>query len=245
MGDERSTRQQTTSSQRFEHSTHQRQAEYATERAKILFGCYRRGDANDPDTYVAAVAMVLSKYAVEVIKAVTDPYSGLPSRKKENGYSGMPDVADVREACDNEATRIARMERYRVLPAPDFTRARLPRPAAAPGDLATVFMPNSNPRFAELAEWAKTADVRKWKYDGRAGIVVSYDTWDQRPAAIKRLVEASETLIDRATATVIRDQPPPDFSTEPGAINNTMTHDLVSEWDDDQPAHPPQREAAE
>lgn len=192
MGDERSTRPQTTSSQKSERSTHQRQAEYATERAKILFGCYRRGDANDPDTYVAAVSMVLSKYAVEVIKAVTDPYSGLPSKKKENGYSGMPDVADVREACDNEATRIARMERYRVLPAPDFTRARLPRPAPAPGDLATVFVPDSNPRFAALVEWAKTADPRKWKYDGRAGIVVSYDTWDQRQVTLRRPIATAE-----------------------------------------------------
>lgn len=243
MGDERSTKPQTTSSQRSERSTLQRQAEYATERAKILFGCYRRGDANDPDTYVAAVAMVLSKYAVEVIKAVTDPYSGLPSKKKESGYSGMPDVADVREACDYEATRIARMERYRALPAPDFNRPRLAKPAPSPGDLATVFVPESNPRFAMLVEWAKTADQRKWKYDGRAGIVVSYDTWDQRPAATRRLVEASAAILDRATATVMKDEAL-EFDVEPSALNH-VTHELVSDWDDEQPHHPPQSEAAE
>lgn len=198
MGDEPYTRPQTTSSQRSEHSTRQRQAEYATERAKILFGCYRRGDANDPDTYVAAVAMVLSKYAVEVIKAVTDPYSGLPSKKKENGYSGMPDVADVREACDDEATRIARMERYRVLPAPDFSRARLAPPPPMPGDLATVFVPETNPRYLALVEWTKTADPRLWKFEGRPGIWVSFDTWDQRQTVAKKLADVTKEILPPA-----------------------------------------------
>jgi len=143
--------------------------------------------------------MVLSKYAVEVIKSVTDPYSGLPSKKKENGYSGMPDVADVREACDNEATRIARMERYRVLPAPDFSRARLAPPRPAPGDLATVFVPENNPRYAALVDWAKTADARLWKFDGRRGICVSYDTWDQRPTSTRSLADITKPLVEGAT----------------------------------------------
>lgn len=83
-----------------------------------MFGCYRRGDANDPDTYVAAVAMVLSKYPADIIKTVTDPYSGLPARKNENGYSGLPDVADVKEACEAEAVRAERIKRYAALPKP-------------------------------------------------------------------------------------------------------------------------------
>jgi hypothetical protein len=162
-----------------------RQEEYATERANLLFGCYRRGDANDPDTYVAAIAMILSKYAVEVIKEVTDPYSGLPSKKKENGYSGMPDVADVREACDDEANRIARMDRYSKLPAPDFSRPRLAAPQRVPGDLATIFVPESNPRYAALLEWSKTADGRKFKFEQRPGIWVSHDIWDARQTAAR------------------------------------------------------------
>src|SRR3990167_5280588 len=70
---------------------------YAAERARLLFGCYRRGDANDPDTYVAAVTAVLAHFSAEVVKAVTDPYSGLPGRKSESGWTGMPDVAEVKE----------------------------------------------------------------------------------------------------------------------------------------------------
>lgn len=208
MGDEPYTTRHTTSSQRSDHSTQNLQAEYAAERAELMFGCYRRGDANNPDTYVAAVAMVLSKFSVEVIKAVTDPYSGLPSKKKENGYSGLPDVADVREACDDEAGRIARMDRYRQLPAPDFNRKRLAAPQRAPGDLATVFVPESNPRYQALLEWSKTADGRKFKFEQRPGIWVAHDIWDARQIAARMsalkpvplTIEASDLLNTRATA---------------------------------------------
>lgn len=128
--------------------------------------------------------MVLSKYAVEVIKAVTDPYSGLPSKKKENGYSGMPDVADAREACDDEANRIARMDRYRQLPAPNFDRVRLAAPQRVPGDIATIFVPASNPRYQALLEWSKTADGRKFKFEQRPGIWVAHDIWDERQSLV-------------------------------------------------------------
>jgi hypothetical protein len=201
MGDEPYTTQQKTSSQRSDRSTQNRQEEYATERANLLFGCYRRGDANDPDTYVAAVAMVLSKYAVEVIKAVTDPYSGLPSKKKENGYSGMPDVADVREACDDEANRIARMERYRQLPAPDFDRPRLAAPPRQPGDLATIFVPESNPRYPALLEWSKTADGRKFKFETRPGIWIAHDIWDERQSVVGFDSRSLFTRLDTAHPT--------------------------------------------
>lgn len=154
--------------------------------------------------------MILSKYAVEVIKAVTDPYSGLPSKKKENGYSGMPDVADVREACDDEANRTARMDRYRQLPTTDFSRPRLAAPQRVPGDLATIFVPASNPRYAALLKWSETADGRKFKFEARPGIWVAHDIWDMRqsvvrmdiPAGLKPLTldnDASDLLNSRAT----------------------------------------------
>jgi hypothetical protein len=36
-------------------------ASYAAERARLLLGCYRTGDANDPETYVAAITAILSR----------------------------------------------------------------------------------------------------------------------------------------------------------------------------------------
>lgn len=71
---------------------------YAAKRARLLFGCYRKGDANDPDTYVAAITAVLSRYPEEVIKAVTHPAKGLPIRT-----NFLPTVREVHEACEDAA----------------------------------------------------------------------------------------------------------------------------------------------
>lgn len=73
---------------------HARQTEYAAERARLLLGCYRTGDANDPETYVAAVTAVLAKYPEEVMTEVTHPATGLPRLK-----SWLPTVKEVYDAC--------------------------------------------------------------------------------------------------------------------------------------------------
>jgi hypothetical protein len=70
-------------------------AEYAMERARTMFGCYRKGDAHDPDTYVAAVAAVLAEYPDDTIWTVTDPRAGLPSK-----VGWLPTVKEVRDACE-------------------------------------------------------------------------------------------------------------------------------------------------
>jgi hypothetical protein len=71
---------------------------YAAERARLLFGCYRTGDANDPATYVAAVTAVMSRFPEEIITQVTHPDTGLPS----TGKGWLPTVKEVKDAC-NEA----------------------------------------------------------------------------------------------------------------------------------------------
>lgn len=70
---------------------------YATERARLLLGCYRSGDANDPETYVAAIAAMLAHYPEQIITDVTHPVSGLPSQK-----SWLPTVKEVRDACEDQ-----------------------------------------------------------------------------------------------------------------------------------------------
>lgn len=62
-----------------------------------MFGCYPKGQANDPDTYTAAIAAVLAEYPADVICTVTDPRTGLPRRLK-----WLPAVAEVADACDAE-----------------------------------------------------------------------------------------------------------------------------------------------
>lgn len=60
-----------------------------------MFGCYRKADANDPETYAAGVAAILSEYPPEIIDYVCDPRTGLPRRLK-----WLPTMAEIAEACD-------------------------------------------------------------------------------------------------------------------------------------------------
>lgn len=100
-------------------------AGYATERARTLFGCYRKGEAHDPDTYVAAIAAVLAEYPEETIWTVTDPRAGLPSK-----VGWLPTVKEVRDACDDhygptrralelEAAERRQLEERKTLAIPD------------------------------------------------------------------------------------------------------------------------------
>lgn len=85
----------TVSSRDCAPSMTQHQANYAAERAKLLFGSFRKGDANDPDTYVMAITAILSEYDPAVIKRVTDPRLGIARKSK-----WMPNPAELSEACD-------------------------------------------------------------------------------------------------------------------------------------------------
>jgi hypothetical protein len=73
-----------------------------------MFGCYRKGDANDPEIYVAAVAAVLSEYPESVIDFVTDPRTGLPRKSK-----WLPNPAEVSEACEEHMAPIRHAEARR------------------------------------------------------------------------------------------------------------------------------------
>ena len=75
--------------------------ELAAIKARQLFGCFRKGDANDPDTYAAAIAAVLTRFPPEVVAHVTDPRSGLPSRS-----NWLPTVHEVRQTCDERSCEL-------------------------------------------------------------------------------------------------------------------------------------------
>lgn len=65
--------------------------------AARLLGCYRTGDANDPETYIAAVVAVLEQYPINTIRAVTAPATGIASKLK-----WLPSIAEIKEACEAE-----------------------------------------------------------------------------------------------------------------------------------------------
>jgi hypothetical protein len=68
----------------------------------LLLGCYRTGDANDPETYVAAIAATLARYSEGIITDITHPVTGLPAR-----LSWLPTVKEVFDACEAEARKSA------------------------------------------------------------------------------------------------------------------------------------------
>lgn len=70
---------------------------YAAERAKVLFGSYRKGDANDPDRYLAAIITVLAGYPEETIRFVTDPRTGVQNKFPD----WMPNAPQVKLACED------------------------------------------------------------------------------------------------------------------------------------------------
>lgn len=78
---------------------------YAAQRAKLLLGCYRTGEANDPQTYVAAITAILSRFPEEVMTAVTHPVSGLPSKT-----SWLPTIKEVNDACNSAVEPIRQNE---------------------------------------------------------------------------------------------------------------------------------------
>lgn len=156
----------------------------------MLFGSYRRGDANDPDAYVAAITAVLAIYDPELIREVTDPRTGIATSEKYMSF--MPNAGELKVFCDGVAARKERLQRLGALPPVDFSRARLPAPPPQPGDKATIFVPASNPRYPELLAWSKTADPLKFKFEQRPGIWVSYHTWDQRQVIVRRPTDRAE-----------------------------------------------------
>ena len=75
--------------------------------ARMLLGCYRTGDANDPEVYVTAIVHVLSHYPEDVVARVVDPMTGLPGRLK-----WLPSVQEVRAACDEVHGLQCRIREY-------------------------------------------------------------------------------------------------------------------------------------
>jgi hypothetical protein len=79
----------------------------ALQAARQLLGCFRQGDANDPEMYGTAIASILSLYTPEVVQFVCDPRTGLPGR-----MNWMPSVAEVKAACDAHAGELSKTERF-------------------------------------------------------------------------------------------------------------------------------------
>lgn len=70
-------------------------ATLATARATLMFGCFRRDEASDPEIFMDAAIAILLDYPDDVIISVTDPRNGIPSRQK-----WPPQPQEVKAACE-------------------------------------------------------------------------------------------------------------------------------------------------
>ena len=59
-----------------------------------MFGCFRKGEANDPEIYVAAIIRILQEFSEEVVEHVTSPITGLPRQ-----IDFLPTLREVDQAC--------------------------------------------------------------------------------------------------------------------------------------------------
>jgi hypothetical protein len=75
-----------------------------------LLSCYRKGDAVNPDIYLQAIILVLTRYPTDIVFDVTDPLSGIAGKSV-----WLPSVAEVKAACDEAMGPILRAaERKRI-----------------------------------------------------------------------------------------------------------------------------------
>jgi len=142
-----------------------------------------------------AISAVLAAYDVDVIREVTDPRTGIQTSEKYMDY--MPHAGQLKVYCESVAARRDRFKKLANLPCPDFAQARLEASVAGPGGLANVFVPHDNPRYPSLVEWSKSADDRLWKFgkstDGRSGIWVAYNIWDDRQTVARKVSPAAQS----------------------------------------------------
>jgi hypothetical protein len=145
--------------------------------AKAICGCYRRDEAQDPETFAAGLAAVLMDYPADIVRLAADPRTGVVSAFP----MGMPNVGQIRQFLEDKLSHRDKLQRLAEMPKPEFTR--LPKPSAGPGDLANVFVPVGTPMYDRFVERAKDADPREYRYDekGRAGIFVALG-WFHTPA---------------------------------------------------------------
>jgi hypothetical protein len=117
-------------------------ATLATQRATLMYGCFRRDDAADADIFMDAAIAILADYPDDVIIRVTDPREGLPSQQK-----WPPQPHEVKTACEaiegprrrlreyNERTRkqLAERRMLEAQPAPRQTYEEFKAEMAARG----------------------------------------------------------------------------------------------------------------
>lgn len=126
---------------------------------------------------------VLADYSAEIIRYVTDPRTGISTHEKFRAF--MPNPGEVKAVCEDQAERVAALNRY----GPPI---QIDRQEVKHVHWATVFVPAENARYPAMLAKSKdkTTDKREFYFDEkRPGIWVIRD-WLTEP---KRGSKSSST----------------------------------------------------
>lgn len=74
---------------------------WATRQAKLLFGSFRKADADDPETFTAGCLRLFTAYSPDVVRYVIDPVTGVPGQSE-----WLPSLRKVKEALDARAGQV-------------------------------------------------------------------------------------------------------------------------------------------
>ena len=151
--------------------------------AKLLLGCYRRNDANDPDTYVQAIMMVLTKYPLAIVEWATDPRTGIAAVEQFRAFP--PNAGEVKAFCDEEVRRIHEASKER----PNFRRREYIPPRNDPGCWANVFVGTVSPNYAAALAFTESpnVDARAWRFgefQGISGVWIALNDYDKMRGGI-------------------------------------------------------------
>lgn len=146
-------------------------------RAWAICGCYRRDEAQNPEAFASALAIVLGDYPASVVDYAADPRTGIITEFP----MGLPNIGQIKSFLDGVQARQDRLKRYSELPKP---KPFVPKPVKAEPNL---FVPMDFPRYQQMLD-KHAADTENRSYFGtktchdgieRNGIFVPLNWWQE------------------------------------------------------------------
>lgn len=175
----------------------------------MIASCYRRDEAQNPELFADALALVLGDYPADIVKIAVDPRTGVIERFP----MGLPNVGQIKQYLDDLLAKRDRLRHYAALPKPQPFRRTLEK--AEPN----LFVPNEHRRYEVMAAKAQKEPERArfenhLCSDGqvRAGVWVPLDWFEatRERTEDKRLTAAASAYFDKhykADGVVIGGQP--------------------------------------
>lgn len=169
----------------------------------MIAACYRRDEAQNPELFADALALVLGDYPADIVRMAVDPRTGVISRFP----MGLPNVGQIKEMLDDLVAKQERLARYAALPKPTKRFA-----ADQCVKTANLFVPDNVPRYAKMVEKHQKDGTRGSFFETRAcsdgvtrnGIWVPLDWWEEPMADERKREPRPLQVSDHLKALIAR-----------------------------------------